>query len=249
MMGGHHDPRNTSTMLKSTAPTLCLLATATFGLSACSKGNDASTNAVAAAATQAGTAGTSDALEVAALNISQGPDVCFRAIAKHLGPDAKVSEINSFFSSGKDIDSSDDEPQGQLTVCSVQYQDPADPRKLLGTSMNVRTGEFATPSPVDITVSGGDASKFKLADFVTPLAQVNAAALAPFMEAQKAPMSKIYSRSAWSGVRLMSPGAFSDVHVLRLDIDGRLGTNDVKESGYAEFATDGKTLKSNNLKP
>lgn len=233
--------------LRST--TLCLLATATLGLSACSKGNDTTTGAADVAATQAGDGGTSDAPKVAALNISEGPDVCFRAIANYLGPDAKVSEINSFFSSGKDIDSSDDEPQGQLTVCSVQYQNPADPRKLLGTSMNVQTGEFAPPSPVDITVSGGDASEFKLADYITPLAQVNATALASFMEAQKGSMSKIYSRFAWSGVRLMSPGVFSNVHVLRLDIDGRLATNDIKESGYAEFATDGKTLKSNNLKP
>ncbi|RZL29301.1 MAG: hypothetical protein EOP64_01555 [Sphingomonas sp.] len=236
-------------MFKPSFTTLCLLATATLGLSACGKGNNATTGAADVTANHAGTAGTSDAPAVAALNISQGPDVCFRAIAKHLGPDAKVSEINSFFSSGKDIDSSDDEPQGQLTVCSVQYQDPADPRKLLGTSLNVRTGEFAAPSPVDITVSGGDAAAFKLADYVTPLAQVNAAGLAPFMAAQKDAMSKIYSRFAWSGVRLMSPGAFNNVHVLRLDIDGRLATNDIKETGYAEFATDGKTLKSNELKP
>ncbi|RZL28748.1 MAG: hypothetical protein EOP64_03475 [Sphingomonas sp.] len=236
-------------MFKPRFATLCLLATATFGLSACGKGTDATTGSADVAANQAGTAGTSDAPEVAALNISAGPDVCFRAIAKHLGPDAKVSEINSFFSSGKDIDSSDDEPQGQLTVCSVQYQDPADPRKLLGTSMNVRTGKFASPSPVDITVSGGDASEFKLADYIIPLAQVNAAGLAPFMEAQKAAMSKIYSRFTWSGVRLMSPGAFSNVHVLRLDIDGRLAINDIKKTGYAEFAIDGKTLKENNLKP
>jgi len=236
-------------MVKPRSATLCLLATATLGLSACGKGNNATTGSADNAANQVGTAGVSDAPSVAALNISEGPDVCFRAIAKHLGPNANVSEINSFFSSGKDIDSSDDEPQGQLTVCSVQYQDPTDPRKLLGTSLNMRTGKFAQPSPVDITVSGGDASEFKLADYVTPLAQVNAAGLAPFMEAQKAAMSKIYSRYAWSGVRLMSPGAFSNVHVLRLDIDGRLAVNDIKETGYAEFATDGKTLKENNLKP
>ena len=118
-----------------------------------------------------------------------------------------------------------------------------------GTSLNVRTGEFAPSSPVDITVTGGDAAEFKRADYVTPLAQVNAAGLTPFMEAQRGPMGKIYSRFAWLGVRLMSPGIFSNVHVLRLDIDGRLATNDVKENGYAEFATDGATLKSNNLKP
>lgn len=236
-------------MLKPRSATLCLLAASVLGLTACGKGNDASTGASNVASSEGISGGGTDATQVAARNISEGPDVCFRAIAKHLGPNAKVSEINSFFSSGKEIDSSDDEPLGQLTVCSVQYQDPADPRKLLGTSLNVRTGAFAPPSPVNITVTGGDASEFKLADYVTPLAQVNAAGLAQFMAAQKAPMSKIYSRSAWSGVRLMSPGAFSDVHVLRLDIEGRLATNDIKESGYAEFATDGKTLKSNELKP
>jgi len=235
-------------MLKPRTATLCLLAASTLGLTACGKENGATGTANVSAAQEA-PGGGSDTPQVAARNISEGPDVCFRAIAKHLGPDAKVSEINSFFSSGKEIDSSDDEPQGQLTVCSVQYQDPADPRKLLSTSLNVRTGEFAPPSPVDITVTGGNAAEFKLADYIVPLAQVNAGALAPFMEAQKAPMSKIYSRYAWSGVRLMSPGTFSDVHVLRLDIDGRLATNDIKESGYAEFAIDGKTLKSNNLKP
>ncbi|KHL26574.1 hypothetical protein PK98_09395 [Croceibacterium mercuriale] len=226
-----------------------MVATATFGLSACGEGNEATSDAAAGAATQVGAEGGPQVAGAAALNIADGPDVCFRAIAQHLGPDAKVAEINSFFSSGEAIDSSDDEPQGQLTVCSVQYQDPADARKLLGTSMNVQTGEFEAPSRIDITVTGGDASEFKLADYIIPLAQVNAAGLAPFMEAQKGPMGKIYSSFAWSGVRLMSPGVFSDVHVLRLDIDGRLATNDIKESGYAEFAVDGTTLKSNNLEP
>ena len=47
----------------------------------------------------------------------------------------------------------------------------------------------------------------------------------------------------------MSPGALSNFRVLRLDFDGQLATNDIKESDYAEFATDGKTLKENNLKP
>ncbi len=236
-------------MFESKASTLCLLAAATVGLSACGKGQDAATNAADVTVTRPGAPAGSEAPAAPALNIAQGVDVCFRAIAKHLGPDAKVSEINSFFSSGKEIDSSDDEPQGQVTVCSVQYQDPADPRKLLATSMNLRTGAFEAPSPVDITVSGGNAADFKLADYVIPLAQVNAAALAPFMEAQKAPMSKIYSRFVWSGVRLMPPGAFSDVHVLRLDIEGWLATNDIRESGYAEFTVDGKTVKENQLKP
>lgn len=63
--------------------------------------------------------------------------------------------------------------------------------------------------------------------YVTPLAQVNAAGLALFMEAQKESMSKIFSHSAWSGVRLMSPGvsAMSMCCVSTLKVGLRLTTS------------------------
>src|SRR5687767_13293981 len=86
-----------------------------------------------------------------ALTLASGPDVCFREIAKKFGSDVKVSEITSFFSAGEAIDGRSSEPRGQMTSCSVSYQDPSDPRKLLTTSFNTRTGTFGEPSPVEIT--------------------------------------------------------------------------------------------------
>jgi hypothetical protein len=74
--------------------TLCLLATATLGPSACGKGSDSTAEAADNAATLAGTVGGSNVLQVATLNISEEPDVCFQTMGKHLGPDAQVSEIN-----------------------------------------------------------------------------------------------------------------------------------------------------------
>jgi hypothetical protein len=186
---------------------------------------------------------------VSTLELADGPDVCFRAVAKQLGATAKVSEITSFFSAGSAIDSDNDEPQGRMTTCTVEYQSPADPRKLLSTSLDLQTGEFAPPTPVEISVMGGDANAFRLEDYLIPLSSVNAAALTSIMDGQKTRLGKVFSQYAWSGVRLSSPDAFSDVHTLRLDIDGRLASNDIKENGYASISTDGKRITADHLMP
>ena len=216
-----------------------------LGLVACGSRNDAS-NASFATGKVAGPATQTAA---AAPNLAQGPDLCFRAIAKLLGADAKVSEITSFFSAGSDIDSSDTKPKGEMKLCTVDYQDPSDPRKLLSTSLDVATGVLAPAKPVEITVAGGDAATFKLEDYIIPLSKVDPAALTAVMTAQKARLDGIYSHYAWTGVRLSAPGPFSDKHTLRLDITGRLASNDIKGSGYASVTTDGKTITADHLKP
>jgi hypothetical protein len=187
--------------------------------------------------------------KVAAPTLAEGPDVCFRAIAKHLGDKTKVSEITSFFSSGSEIDPSDTEPQGQMTTCSVQYQNPADPRKLLGTRLDIATGKFDPPAPVEISVMGGNAAEFKLDDYLIPLSQINAAALTSIMDSQKARLSGVYGKYAWTGVRLSSPDGFNNKHTLRLDVSGRLASNDIKGGGYASITTDGKKITTNFLLP
>lgn len=230
---------------------LWMLVSFTFGLSGCGEHQDASkgTSENGAAASQASLAEARKDTGTTALNLADGPDVCFRAVVKHLGANTQVSEISSFFSSGSEIDSSDRDAKGQMTTCSVKYQSPDDPRKLLSTSLNIRSGEFAPPSPVEITVTGGDAAQFKLEDYLIPLSKINAAGLTSIMEAQNPQMDSIYSRYAWSGVRLESPDSFSNVHTLRLDIKGRLASNDIQQSGYASVTTDGKTITANHLKP
>jgi hypothetical protein len=234
-------------MSKLQTAMLCMTASLSLGLTACG-GGDKETSAKDAASATADKTEAVKSAPVAAANLSDGPDICFRAITKHLGADTKVSEITSFFSTGSAIDSSDSEPQGQMTTCTVQYQSPDDPRKLVGTRMDVDTGQFAPPSPVEITVMG-NAADFRLDDHLIPLSNVNAAALTVVMDAQKARLGGTYSSYAWSGVRLMSPGAFSDKHTLRLDVTGRLAANDIKESGYASISTDGKAITADHLMP
>jgi hypothetical protein len=243
-------------MLKLQPAVLCLTVTMSLGLSACSGSEAASgdmsgrsegatkTSQVAPAEDR----GDAD-VATAGSNLADGPDVCFRAIAKHLGADTKVSEITSFFSAGSEIDSRAREPAGTMTICKVEYRNPDDPRKLLSTQLDIRSGEFGQPSPVEITVAGGNAAEFNIEDYLIPLSKIDAAALISVMDGQKAKLSSVYSRYAWSGVRLSAPGAFSNTHTLRLDLTGRLASNDIKEDGYASVTTDGKKITTNYLVP
>lgn len=183
-----------------------------------------------------------------ALTLASGPDVCFREIAKEFGSEVKVSEITSFFSAGDAIAGRSSEPRGQMTSCTVSFQNPSDPRKLLTARFDTRTGRFGEPSPVEITVMG-NAANFRLSDYVIPLSRVNAAALTGVMNAQEQRLKTVYGEYAWSGVRLSGPDAFSSTHTLRLDLDGRLAANDIKESGYASVSLDGKRITANHLMP
>ena len=181
-----------------------------------------------------------------ALTLASGPDVCFREIAGKFGSDVMVSEITSFFSPGEAISGRSSEPRGQMTSCTVSFQNPSDPRKLLTASFNTRTGTFGEPSPVEITVMG-NAANFRLTDYVVPLERINAAALTGVMSEQEKRLKTVYGEYAWSGVRLSGPDAFSRTHTLRLDLDGRLAANDIKESGYASVSLDGKRITANHL--
>lgn len=219
-----------------------------LGVGAC-HGNDATTGTASAPRRVTPMPGGMDVASAPAHTLAEGPDICFRLVAKKLGAAAKISELTSFFSVGSDIDSSAGEPKGKMTTCSVQYQNPQDARKLLETSLDMHSGDFSEPRPVEISIMGGDAEKFRLEDYLMSLSQINAAALTSIMESQKARLDGAYMPYAWSGVRLEAPDAFSATHTLRLDVDGRLAANDVKKGGYASITTDGKTIKTNFLLP
>ena len=241
-------------MSKPKLRSFCVLIACAVPLAACGGGkDDGAANTVTAARTppvfKAPKIAMPGVETPRKFSLADGPDVCFRAVGKKLGADAKLSELTSFFSAGKEIDPSSMAPQGAMTTCTVQYQNPQDPRKLLELTMDAETGDFGQPRPVEITVMGGDASKFNLQDHLIPLSQLNVAGLKAVMDGQKASMDAIYSKHAWSGVRLESPDAFNGKHTLRLDLDGRLASNDIKGGGYASVATDGKTIVRNFLKP
>ena len=220
---------------------LALAAALSLALAACGGGEQAPATDASAAAPDPAAAPAADApappAQASVPTLADGPDVCFRQVAEHLGAEAKVSEINSRFS-----------PEGELQLCTADYQSPDDPRKLVGVRLDPATGTFSEPYPIELSVSG-NAADFRLDDYVIPLSQVDAAALAGVMEAQKAELDGVLSSHAWTGVRLMPPGAFSDQHTLRLDMDGRIAANDIAHNGYASVSVDGKTITANHLLP
>jgi hypothetical protein len=235
-------------MLKSRTILLGMTATLSFGLTACGGGGDDKAAKESAAPKAAEKTEAPAAAAATVANLSQGPDVCFKALAKHLGADTKIAEMTSFFSAGSAIDPSDDEPQGQMTICKAQYQSPDDPRKLLGIDMDTDTGTFGEPSPVEITVMG-NAADFNLEDHIVPLSSINAAGLTAIMDAQKAKIGSTFSSYAFTGVRVEGPGAFNSKHTLRLDIAGRIAANDIKHDGYASVSLDGKAITKDHLMP
>ncbi|GAA3925950.1 hypothetical protein [Luteimonas lutimaris] len=239
---------------KSTPAAAALALALTLAISACGGQDDAARVSHAAnnAAPAAPDAAPAPATETGAAftppTLSDGPDACFKAIAAHLGAETKVSEILAFYSAGSAINPDASKPQGQMTTCTVKYQDPDDPRKLAGTSMDMRSGQFRAPRRQEIMVMGNPAD-FDLEDHLIPLSQVDAAALTGIMDAQEKALGGVYASYAWTGVRLSPPGAFSDVHTLRLDVTGRLASNDIKTSGYASVSVDGKKITSDHLLP
>ena len=102
-------------------PKTPLVAALVLALAACGGREDASAAADTAtpgADAAPAAAGAGDAAPAFATpTLADGPDVCFRAIAEHLGADAKVSDINSRF-----------DADGTLEICTVDDPNPADAR-------------------------------------------------------------------------------------------------------------------------
>ncbi len=175
----------------------CLLGTAlALGLTACGEKATPSEPDAAATSTAPATPATAAASPAApspapALTFNEGPDVCFRAVADALAPATLVSEITSSF-----------DADGKLQVCTVDYQNPADARKLVGQQLDLATGKFGAPYDIELTVSG-DAASFRLEDYLmVPLSKVDAAALSGTIEGLKPSLDPVYSSYRWNGVRL-----------------------------------------------
>ena len=183
--------------------------------------------------------------------LADGPDVCFRAIVRHLGAQTKVYEMTAFFSPGPEFSHHGARPEGQLTTCTVQYQDPDNPRRLLDTHMNLQTGTFSAPEPARIMVARHThrVADFRLEDVLIPLSSMHPEALTSVMQAQASRLGAVYSRYVWSGVRLSAPDVFRPTHTLRLDLDGRLAANDIETSGYASVSLDGTRIVRDHLMP
>ncbi|WP_298469153.1 hypothetical protein [uncultured Erythrobacter sp.] len=177
------------------------------------------------------------------MNFADGHDVCFQAAREKLDPETKVSDITTMFSAGTDVDASETLEAGAVEVCNIYYQDPEDPRKLVGLSYNGYTKMFSGPDPVEVSVSG-DPEDFDLENYLIPLSEVDAAPIAKFFEDNAAQLDEKYSAHAWTQVSFESDGS---AFQYRVGYEGRLKSNDVQDDGYAILAADGTTVVDNNL--
>lgn len=171
------------------------------------------------------------------LAFDDGADVCFREVSALLPAETKVQEISSYF--GED---------GKLQVCTVDYQDPQDPRKLVGQRFDAHSGKFSEPYQIELSVSG-NAADFRLEDYLVPLSQVDTSGLGATVEGLKPSLDEVYGSYRWVSVNLESPGPFNEVHTLRLNLEGRLAANDVRNTGSAWLALGGNEVVRNALLP
>lgn len=235
---------------------LCLAIAVPVALTGCGGDDkDGSSDAGPGLSARSGPGSAASQAEPAAMATldEDGPGACFDLVTEHLGAETKVNEIDSNFSTGKDIDPQLVDPEktpevGTLTFCSVKYQDPDDPKKLVETSLDRKTGTFSDPRPLEITVMG-DAASFDLEDYLIPLSKIDTTPLPALMEQQQGTLDGAFSAHAWSGVDLSAPDQFSGDHLLRLDVAGRLASNDILDHGFLQVSVDGTKVVGDHLQP
>lgn len=213
---------------------------------------EAQRDAADAAATSAAAA-ESAAAEAAAWPIptmdEAGPTVCFDLVNEQIGTDLRVHEITSFFALGPDLEdpdlaSGEAPPQGELDSCSIVYQDPDDELALLQRDLDLETGEFAEPVPLDLDV-WGDPAEFDLDDYVMDLEQVDVSGLGDLLNGEEAAFDGVFSDYAWDRVWLSPPGGTSAEHEVRVDVTGLLETNGVEASGSLFLTPQGEVTLNN----
>lgn len=179
---------------------------------------------------------------------SDGVAVCLDLVTEQLGTDIRVHEIASFFAAGPDLEDSIslDEPpaKGELTSCDIQFQDPDDENALLQQSLDMETGEFAGPQPMEIRYSG-DAAEFDLDDYVMDLSEVDASGIDDLVAQEEPAVDEVLSDFAWDGFWLSPPGPGSEVHELRLDVMGLLESNGLEVSGSLYLTPQGEVTLNN----
>jgi len=216
-------------------------------LSGCDKGlNDKEMKALQDKINQEEEKRQQDAVSNFKFALSDGVTVCMRQVKAQLGEEAKVAEILSYFEQTERLnDASVHHPgpkPGTLTSCRVDYQDPANPQKLLRQEMQMKTGEFSAPKPLEIHVSG-DAAKFNLNDHVSPIKKWNLDAVEKLVSAQSAAAEKKYSLYQIDSATLkIDP--FNGRFVIRAAGNGRLKVNDVLEHNGVTVLVDGTKVTS-----
>jgi hypothetical protein len=184
------------------------------------------------------------ALSTYKFSYADGIDICFKQIRRKLGDAAMVNTIESIFD---DTDSNGAKKSNPpLSVCTVQYQDPSNPKQLLRQAMNTNTGEFEAPRPMELRILDNPEA-FKLESVLIPIQSINPLAVADQIDRDKSKLDNRLTDYTVHYLHLSDGGPLGTSHQLSLNIVGKFKANDTKASIMMQFSPDGKTLLSSDL--
>ena len=233
--------------MKNSVNALLLIALA-GPLSGCGKGNEQDLKALQAKIAKDEEKRQQDEVANYKYSLNDGATICLRQVQARLGAGAMVGEILSNFEkpetlTGLPVYGARPKP-GTLSGCRADYQDPANPQKMLRLEMNAKTGEFSAPKPLEIKVLGGDdAAKFDLNKHVSPIKKWNLDAVEKLISAQNGAAEKAFSIYQIDSTSLkMDP--FQGRFEIRASFAGRLKGNDLLQDKGVSVLADGTKVTS-----
>jgi hypothetical protein len=233
------DRHNTGFLILSVATIL--------GLTACSNGDEKARTDAEIQKAIADAQARQVALDTYKFSYADGVDICFKKIKEKLGETAMVNTIDSIFKVKDKNGGQQNSPA--LYVCTVQYQDPKNPKQLLKQEMDTNTGEFKEPQPLELNIIGGDAETFKLESILIPLKDVNTSTVQAKIDQNKSKLDARLTDYAVYFLDLDDGGILNtgEGHTLSLNISGKFKTNGTKASIGIKLSTDGRQVIGNDL--
>jgi hypothetical protein len=185
-----------------------------------------------------------EALSRYKFSYADGIDICYKQIRQKLGDQAMINAIESIFDDTDNNGTKRSSPA--LSVCTVQYQDPSNPKQLLSQAMNTNTGKFEAARPMELRILNNPEA-FKLESILLPIQSINPLAVAEQIERDKSKLDDKLTDYTVHYLSLNDGGPLGGNHQLSLNIVGKFKANETKASIMMQFSPDGKTLLSSDL--